>query len=136
MNALAAVTRRTTWWQQIEDYIRSQIASRKLRPGDRVPSIRKIAKAFNVATNTVERAYSSLLYSGVLVSRRGRGTFVSPHIHIEVSGYDRILEAAAIEFATLARSVGAPLDEASYELTAAFVRLRQENVAASEMMKS
>ena len=127
---------RSAWWQLIEEYIRSQIASRRLRRGDAVPSVRKIARAFNVSTNTAERAYGSLIRTGVLVTRQGRGTFVSPVLDIEVSGSDMLLEAAATEFANVAQLVGAPLDEATRELTSAFHRMRHESDAASEMMKS
>src|SRR5438874_11342370 len=64
-------------WKQIEEIIRRVIASRHIRPGDPVPSVRQLARTLSVTPNTVERAYQRLIVAGVLVSRRGRGTFVA-----------------------------------------------------------
>jgi GntR family transcriptional regulator len=110
-------------WKQIEETIRRVIASRHLRPGDPVPSVRQLARTLSVTPNTVERAYQRLITSGVLVSRRGRGTFVAGIAETQTSSRDQMLQDAAMRFATTASAVGAPLDEAVNELAAAYRRL-------------
>jgi GntR family transcriptional regulator len=110
-------------WKQIEETIRRVISSRKLRPGDTVPSVRQLARTLSVTPNTVERAYQRLITSGVLVSRRGRGTFVAGIAEAATSSRDQMLQDAAMRFATTASAVGAPLDEAVNELAAAYRRL-------------
>ena len=110
-------------WKQIEETIRRVISSRDLRPGDPVPSVRQLARTLSVTPNTVERAYQRLITSGVLVSRRGRGTFVAGIAEAATSSRDQMLQDAAMRFAATASAVGAPLDEAVNELAAAYRRL-------------
>jgi GntR family transcriptional regulator len=111
-------------WKQIEETIRRVIASRHLRAGDPVPSVRHLARTLSVTPNTVERAYQRLITAGVLVSRRGRGTFVAETAEAASgSGREQMLMDAAMRFATMASAVGAPLDEAMDELAAAYRRL-------------
>ena len=111
-------------WKQIEETIRRVIASRQLRPGDPVPSVRQLARILSVTPNTVERAYQRLITAGVLLSRRGRGTFVAEVAEFSSSsGREQMLQDAAMRFAAMASAVGAPLDEAVDELAAAYRRL-------------
>lgn len=59
--------------QQVEKYVLSGI----LRKNDKLPSVRKLSLELNVNPNTVQRAYTELERSGVLVTAPGRGAFVS-----------------------------------------------------------
>ena len=106
-------------WQQIVDGIRRMIAARALRIGDAAPSVRKLARELSVTPATVERAYRDLIARGVLVSKRGRGTYVCANAR-PISDREKVLEDAATCFAELARNLGAPLDEATGELAAAY----------------
>jgi len=106
-------------WQQIVDGIRRMIATRALRVGDAAPSVRKLAHELGVTPATVERAYRDLIERGVLVAKRGRGTFVCANAR-PASDREKVLEEAAIRFAEVARNLGAPLDEANSELVAAY----------------
>lgn len=62
---------------QIRDQLRMQIRSRRLQPGQRIPSIREISKACGVSTSIVKQAISTLSTEGYLTSERGRGVFVA-----------------------------------------------------------
>lgn len=59
---------------------REAIASGKLQPGDRVPSVRSLASELNLARGTVETAYQMLVSEGYFVSRGAAGTVVSPRL--------------------------------------------------------
>lgn len=61
---------------EIARYIRDQIARGDLQPGDEIPSERELASRWNVARPTATRALESLRSQGLVVSRRGAGTFV------------------------------------------------------------
>jgi GntR family transcriptional regulator len=61
---------------QIERCIRVAIASRRLKPGDQLPTVRELAVALRINANTVARVYTHLERSGALETRRGVGTFV------------------------------------------------------------
>ena len=106
-------------WEQIVDGIRGMIASRALRCGDAAPSVRQLSRELGVTPATVERAYRELITRGILVSKRGRGTFVCANAR-PMTDREKVLEEAAIRFAEVARNLGAPLEEATGELLAAY----------------
>jgi DNA-binding transcriptional regulator YhcF (GntR family) len=49
----------------------------RLRPGDRVPSVRQLASQTGINHKTVHRAYTALAQEGVLEVKPGSGTFVT-----------------------------------------------------------
>lgn len=62
---------------QIVDAIRQQIDDRCLRPGAKLPSIRKLAEAYGVSRFTVVESYDRLVALGYLEARRGAGFFTA-----------------------------------------------------------
>jgi GntR family transcriptional regulator/MocR family aminotransferase len=62
---------------RIRERIRAAITSGALAQNARVPSSRTLARDFGVARNTVDEALSQLVAEGLLVRRRGAGSFVS-----------------------------------------------------------
>ncbi len=62
---------------QIVDGIRRQIDERVLRPGSKLPSIRKFAEAYRVSRFTAVEAYDRLVALGYLEARRGAGFFTT-----------------------------------------------------------
>jgi len=63
--------------RQIADQIRIHCASGTLCPGDRLPSVRQLAKDLTVNQNTVLRVYEKLTAEGLLERRHGDGTYVA-----------------------------------------------------------
>jgi GntR family transcriptional regulator len=49
----------------------------RLRPGDRVPSVRRLADLTGLNRKTIHRAYKALAREGLLDTRPGSGTFVA-----------------------------------------------------------
>lgn len=64
--------------EQLADQVRFAVAAGRLLAGDRLPSVRDIAKGARLNPNTVSRAWRELELSGLLESRRGSGMFVTP----------------------------------------------------------
>ena len=62
--------------QQIADGLRVLLVRGELRPGDRLPSSRRLATDLAVHFNTVAEAYRQLEAEGWLALRRRRGTEV------------------------------------------------------------
>ena len=63
-------------YEQIYDYIKTEIRDGKLLAGERLPSTRSLAEYLQVARSTVEYAYEQLLSEGYVESRPYRGYFV------------------------------------------------------------
>jgi GntR family transcriptional regulator len=63
--------------RQITDQIRAQWAAGVLVSGDRLPSIRALARELAVNQNTILRAYERLTGEGLLTRIQGDGTYVA-----------------------------------------------------------
>ena len=70
-------------WRQIADQIRAQCAARTLGAGDRMPSVRVLARELAVNQNTILRVYERLTLEGLLERRHGSGTFVAAAVPAE-----------------------------------------------------
>jgi len=63
--------------RQLAEQIATLCASGLLKPGERIPSVRELAKELAVNQNTVLRVYERLTGEGLLEMRHGQGTFVA-----------------------------------------------------------
>ncbi|HIC89429.1 MAG TPA: GntR family transcriptional regulator [Anaerolineae bacterium] len=64
-------------YQRIAETIRVQIARGELKPGDRLPSVRDLARQYQCTPGTVNRAYVELAREGLVTAFRGSGTRVA-----------------------------------------------------------
>jgi GntR family transcriptional regulator len=64
-------------YYRLEKYLRDQILSGALRPGDLVAPESQLAQQFGASRMTVRQALSRLVFDGLVVRHRGRGTFVA-----------------------------------------------------------
>ena len=70
-------TKKGSLVEKIVDAISAMVASRELRVGTKMPSVRQFAKCNGISTFTVVEAYDRLVTLGLLSSRRGSGYFVA-----------------------------------------------------------
>lgn len=64
-------------YYRLEKFLRDQIRSGALKPGDAVPPESQLAQRFGVSRMTVRQALSRLVFEGLIVRHRGRGSFVA-----------------------------------------------------------
>lgn len=64
-------------YEQITSQIKAMIIKGELKPGDSLPSMRKLAKELHISVITSQRVYEDLQRDGFIESSVGRGTFVS-----------------------------------------------------------
>ncbi len=64
-------------YEQIADQIKGLIINQKLKPGEALPSIRKLAAQLNISVITTKRAYDELEREGFIETVVGKGCFVS-----------------------------------------------------------
>ena len=62
---------------QITEFIRNQIISGELSPGEKLESVRSYAEMYEANPNTVQRALSDLESTGLIYSKRAVGKFVT-----------------------------------------------------------
>ena len=71
---------RTPIYEQIIDSIKELVVKGVLIPGERLPSVRDMAKEMTLNPNTVQKAYQELERQGIISTLRGKGTFISEDI--------------------------------------------------------
>lgn len=111
-------------WRQIEEGVQHLVARGALAAGALVPSVRDLARELQVNPATVSKAYQRLTDAGVLIVRRGEGTFVSttPPTASDSRRNGRLHEEA-VRYASLAVTLGADRDEALRTVEAAWSSL-------------
>ncbi len=62
---------------QLADQVRFAVAAGRLAVGERLPSVRDLARLVRLNPNTVSRAWRELELTGVLEPRRGSGMYVA-----------------------------------------------------------
>ncbi len=62
---------------QVVDHVRQLVASGELKPGDRLPPERELARSLRISRSSLRAGIGFLSAMGVLKSRHGAGTFVS-----------------------------------------------------------
>ena len=68
---------KNTGYSEIAEHFRRQIRDGTLRPGDTMPSYKKVSKQFGVAHTTAHRAFRQLKMEGLTLSKPGVGTVVA-----------------------------------------------------------
>lgn len=93
-------------YQQVAASLRAAILTRKVAPGERLPSQAELSKRYGVARMTIQQALRILKDEGLIASRQGSGMFVrertarpvglrphieqafeEPNVRIDFSGY-------------------------------------------------
>jgi GntR family transcriptional regulator len=67
----------TTYWQLVQQ-VRHAVRVGRLKPGDQLPTAREVVAKLAINPNTVLKAYRELERDGLVASRPGQGTFVTP----------------------------------------------------------
>jgi len=112
-------------FQQIVDHVKREVATGRLKPEDRLPSVRDLAKELVINPNTIARAYQALEAEGVTYSRRGAGTFVAANRPVMKGDERRRRFREALEAALAdAFHLGISEDEARKAFDAAMKRFR------------
>jgi DNA-binding GntR family transcriptional regulator len=73
-------------YAQIAQNIREEIYAGRLRPGDRVPSVRDLAAEYGVSRATADKALSALRSEGLVAAVTGIGTVVADQVPTVQSG--------------------------------------------------
>jgi len=64
-------------YEQLTDNVKKLILTGELKPDDKLPSVRSLAKELGINPNTIQKAYSELERTGFIYTVKGRGNFVA-----------------------------------------------------------
>ncbi|MCL6603522.1 MAG: GntR family transcriptional regulator [Paenibacillus sp.] len=62
---------------QIMNYIKGEIVTGKLKPGDKILSVRELASELQINPNTIQRTFQELEREEIVETRRGMGRYVT-----------------------------------------------------------
>jgi len=77
MNIQIDKTSRVPIYDQIKEQVKGLIHAGQIKTGDQLPTIRELSVELSVNFNTVAFAYRDLVNEGVIITERGKGTFVA-----------------------------------------------------------
>jgi GntR family transcriptional regulator/MocR family aminotransferase len=64
------------YYLQLYEHIKGAIVSGEIVPGEKLPSLRNLAKSLKLSVTTIDLAYSQLLVEGYIYSKPSSGFFV------------------------------------------------------------
>jgi DNA-binding transcriptional regulator YhcF (GntR family) len=76
-------------YRQLVRQLKKALSSQSLKPSDRLPAVRVLARELGLSPNTVARAYRELEREGLIAARAGGGTRVSAAFSSPVAGRRR-----------------------------------------------
>jgi len=94
-------------YRQIIQQIEYAILSGRLKPGDRLPTIRSLAVDLKTNPNTIARAYGELEIRGILATQVGSGTYIADKKPVmEDDSLNRKIREVLTRFAQEMRDLG------------------------------
>lgn len=102
---------------QIEQYLYRQIALGKMKAGEKIPSVRKLALELTVNVNTVQRALQEMNTQGILYTKRGEGNFVTEDTELFSKTKQSLINNELDEFVQNMEKLGVKKDKLVSTLT-------------------
>jgi GntR family transcriptional regulator len=99
-------------YRQLIDQVQAAVATKVLKTGDQLPTVRRVAVDLAINPNTVARAYREMELRGILDTQHGTGTFVADNpVERSAEEKQRILNQLLTELMARAASAGLRLSE-------------------------
>lgn len=102
---------------QIEQYLYRQIALGKMKAGEKIPSVKKLALELTVNVNTVQRALQEMNTQGILYTKRGEGNFVTEDTELLSKTKQSLINNELDEFVQNMEKLGVKKDKLVSTLT-------------------
>ncbi|MDY5444874.1 MAG: GntR family transcriptional regulator [Lactobacillus amylovorus] len=102
---------------QIEQYLYRQIALGKMKAGEKIPSVRKLALELTVNVNTAQRALQEMNTQGILYTKRGEGNFITEDTELLSKTKQSLINNELDEFVQNMEKLGVKKDKLVSTLT-------------------
>ncbi|MGN7476222.1 GntR family transcriptional regulator [Solibacillus silvestris] len=96
---------------QLVEMVCGDVIKGKLKPGDKLSSVREFAIDTGVNVNTIQRVYKELEMMNLTETKRGQGTFITTDTAIIHDVREQMKEQVAAHFISSIQSFGFTLDE-------------------------
>lgn len=93
-------------YEQLRRQVAAHIATGALAEGERLPTVRQLARDLGLATGTVARTYKELESAGLVETRRAAGTRVLAPPRLTARQVEAALAAAVREYVSRVRVIG------------------------------
>lgn len=77
---------KTPLYRQIYDYIKEAIFNQDIKPNEKLPSLRALAKNLEISITTIEQAYGQLEVEGYVYSKANSGYYVKAKLDVIENG--------------------------------------------------
>lgn len=91
---------------QILTFLKEKIIKKDLKEGDKMPSVRELAKELKVNPNTVQRAYRELENDKIIITKRGMGSYVTEDVNKIGKMREDIAKEIIVEFSSRMKNIG------------------------------
>ncbi|HBM74886.1 MAG TPA: GntR family transcriptional regulator [Clostridiaceae bacterium] len=99
-------------YEQLVKQIKNLIMSGELSEGQILPSIRNLSRGLQISAITTKRAYDELEREGYIITRQGKGTYISAqNKEIMEEMRLRIVEGKLYEAVDAGKSIGLNLEQ-------------------------
>jgi len=120
-------------YRQLTRQLREAVARGRLRPEDRLPSVRDLSRTLVINPNTVARVYTELEREGVINTRPGLGVFVArPKAELTRKARKERLDELLDHFLTEAVHLGFSAEEVNGLVTERVKQFQWQNANRSE----
>lgn len=82
-------------WIQVRRRLIYLIVSGQYKSGDQLPTVRELAVQLDINYNTVNKVYQDLERDGFIMTKRGKGTFVTEQDSMAILDLDNKIELLA-----------------------------------------
>ena len=93
-------------YAQLLERIQLQIVSGTYGPGDKLPSVRELAAEASVNPNTMQKAFAELERSGLIVTKRTSGRFVTEDKDMITQIRTQLAQEEALSFIEKMKELG------------------------------
>ncbi|MFE7666252.1 GntR family transcriptional regulator [Streptomyces celluloflavus] len=122
-------------YEQVASSLGAAIRTRKLAPGDKLPSHKKLTELYGFARATIQRALRDLEDEGLVVSRKGSGVYVRnrterpaglrPYVEQAFTSTNVAIDFAGFSSETLHSALQEPIDKIRVgRLTPSSIKIR------------
>ena len=114
--------------RQVIAQIKWMIVSGQLQPGEKLPSIRELARTLKINPTTVTRIYNDLAHHAIIALRQGQGAFVSDgHVSLAEAEVKRVVADKARALLVEGMRLGLDKQEIDMIVDEEFKQIRRTN---------